>query len=177
MVFFFLHEKTVFLRSVSIARRASYLASTCGPGGVCAPTHTDLSLHPPPAQRPGVTWGEGGHRASDRGLTLAPVHSLTPSSSSGLTVSSKAALGSAASSLGSMLGALQTSSLLASPVAAMTASPLGGNWPWLADTLLGPLPRSLLLVRDKETPQLMMKKKDGWVFSNASPVTRLSIRH
>ncbi|KAB0388807.1 hypothetical protein E2I00_016109, partial [Balaenoptera physalus] len=54
--------------------------------------------------------------------------------SGGLTMASSAALAGATSTLGSLLGTLNGSYLLGCPAAALTAFPLGGNWPWVIDT-------------------------------------------
>ncbi|XP_033705353.1 uncharacterized protein, partial [Tursiops truncatus] len=51
-----------------------------------------------------------------------------------LTLSSNAALAGATSTLGSLLGTLNGSYLLGCPAAALTAFPLGDNWPWVIDT-------------------------------------------
>ncbi|KAJ8792194.1 hypothetical protein J1605_020045 [Eschrichtius robustus] len=58
----------------------------------------------------------------------------TSSRPTGLTMSSSAALAGATSTLGSLLGTLNGSYLLGCPAAALTAFPLGGNWPWVIDT-------------------------------------------
>lgn len=70
--------------------------------------------------------GGTGPLTTIRPLIFDPL-ALSICSSSGLTLSSKAALGPAVSALGSWLGTLNGFNLLGAPAAALTVSPLAGN--------------------------------------------------
>lgn len=111
------------------------LASNCAKRSP-VPWHFPFSplewMHQPLLAQTSVELGAGP-------LTIAqPLTSdlcaLTLFSSSGLTLSSNAALGQTASTLGSWLGVLNGSSLLGAPVAALTSFPVGGNCAWVIDT-------------------------------------------